>query len=177
MWRLSCCLLRGIVVCCCISLIVFSVGIAQRFSDVGREANSLLQERQQILDRIRENQERDEQEKRNRTQAIRQQRAQHALEKADAVPIDYQRMPLLPTEEELNGQQVWQLRPNRLTQSYRSFEQYIDTHFKLMREDCFRPLCDLIGALRRGEKIKKLYTNVRVLGPQWPPRCESAAKL
>ena len=61
-------------------------------------------------------------------------------------------LPLLPRTEELRWGGA-DPPPNRTVGSYASREEYIRTHFSLLREDFVRPLRDAIGTVRRGEAL------------------------
>ncbi|KAJ7332315.1 hypothetical protein JRQ81_014495 [Phrynocephalus forsythii] len=53
---------------------------------------------------------------------------------------DYRTLSLFPTYEELHGGEKPLLRPNLVAQPYESPALYLETHFRLLREDFVRPL-------------------------------------
>lgn len=63
-------------------------------------------------------------------------------------------IPEIPTEEELMGlfgiyrEQEVLLRPNLISQPWRSTEEYLEAHYKLLREDTVAPLRDAIAWVR-----------------------------
>lgn len=60
---------------------------------------------------------------------------------------DYRTIPIYPTPEELHQEQKPFLRPNLTSQRYTNTHVYLDTHFRLLREDFVRPLRDGIQQL------------------------------
>nr|XP_034979822.1 NFX1-type zinc finger-containing protein 1 [Zootoca vivipara] len=89
---------------------------------------------------------------------------------------EYRTMSIYPTYEEVNGSQKPFLRPNLISQPYESPAIYLDTHFRLLREDFVRPLREGIlqflqsledagpGRRRRFDDIQ-VYLDARVLAP------------
>lgn len=60
---------------------------------------------------------------------------------------DFRTIPIYPTPEELHQEQKPFLRPNLTSQRYTNTHVYLDTHFRLLREDFVRPLRDGIQQL------------------------------
>lgn len=60
---------------------------------------------------------------------------------------DFRTMPIYPTPEEIHQNEKPFLRPNITSQAYASSEIYLDTHFRLLREDFVRPLREGIKQL------------------------------
>lgn len=60
---------------------------------------------------------------------------------------DFRTIPIYPTPEEFHEDQRPFLRPNLTSQRYTSAHIYLDTHFRLLREDFVRPLRDGIQQL------------------------------
>ncbi|XP_033009836.1 LOW QUALITY PROTEIN: NFX1-type zinc finger-containing protein 1 [Lacerta agilis] len=88
---------------------------------------------------------------------------------------EYRAMSIYPTYEEvIHGQKPF-LRPNLISQPYESPAVYLDTHFRLLREDFVRPLREGIlqflqsledaGPGRRRFDDIRVYLNARVLAP------------
>lgn len=93
---------------------------------------------------------------------------------------DFRIIPIYPTPEEFHEDQRPFLRPNLTSQRYTSTHIYLDTHFRLLREDFVRPLRDGIqqilnsqenggarGPLLRTQRFDdiRVYFNTRVLLP------------
>lgn len=53
---------------------------------------------------------------------------------------DFRTIPIYPTPEEFHHDYRPFLRPNLITQRYTNTHLYLDTHFRLLREDFVRPL-------------------------------------
>ena len=69
-----------------------------------------------------------------------------------STPVDFRLMPVFPSAEEIlgaGGPPV--LRPNIVDGHYDTALQYLDTHFRLLREDCLAPLRDGVRAYLGGE--------------------------
>lgn len=67
---------------------------------------------------------------------------------------NFRTIPIYPTHEEFHADQRPFLRPNLTSQRYISTHIYLDTHFRLLREDFVRPLRDGI------QQILMCQTNV-----------------
>lgn len=59
---------------------------------------------------------------------------------------DFCLIPAFPTPEDIFLEPVWELKPNVVSGRYRSDAAYLDTHFRLLREDLVKPLRDGISA-------------------------------
>lgn len=78
---------------------------------------------------------------------------------------DYRDMPILPTSEEMLGQCAFEIQENMRT--YEKCEDYIQTHFMLLREDYIEPLRAGIKLFMEGRHSPKdlhVYTGVKVVG-------------
>lgn len=64
---------------------------------------------------------------------------------------DFRTIPIYPTPEEFHQDQKPFLRPNLTSQRYTNTHLYLDTHFRLLREDFVRPLHDGIQQLLRSQ--------------------------
>lgn len=64
---------------------------------------------------------------------------------------DFRFIPIYPTPEEFHQEHKPLLRPNLTSQRYSNTELYLDTHFRLLREDFVRPLREGIQQLRRSQ--------------------------
>ncbi|KAJ8358613.1 hypothetical protein SKAU_G00151380, partial [Synaphobranchus kaupii] len=62
---------------------------------------------------------------------------------------DFRTMSIYPTPEEIHSDQKPFLRPNITSRSYPSCQVYLDTHFRLLREDFVRPLREGIRQLQQ----------------------------
>jgi hypothetical protein len=61
-------------------------------------------------------------------------------------------LPVFPTDAELSNPPGY-LNPHRITEPYNSVPQYIETIYRLLREDCFGPLRDGIHELAREREL------------------------
>mmetsp|Transcript_59595 Transcript_59595/g.172594 ORF Transcript_59595/g.172594 Transcript_59595/m.172594 type:complete len:1690 (+) Transcript_59595:340-5409(+) len=78
---------------------------------------------------------------------------------------DYQEMPILPTSAEMLGQCAFEIQENMRT--YERCEDYVQTHFMLLREDYIEPLRAGIKLFMQGKHSPKdlhVYTGVKVVG-------------
>ena len=89
-------------------------------------------------------------------------------------PENFRELPILPSAEDLLLEDKPFLRPNIEEGKYKDLDQYLDIHFRLLREDYMRPLREGIrdykSSLTSGPFVKKvrdirLYHNVQVLMP------------
>ncbi|XP_053309484.1 NFX1-type zinc finger-containing protein 1 [Spea bombifrons] len=94
-------------------------------------------------------------------------------------PQDYRTMSVYPNYDEIHSNEKPFLRPNLLNNKYESTALYLDTHFRLLREDFVRPLRDGIQELleydedrgirkRRFDDIR-IYFDTRVVAPLCTP--------
>lgn len=77
----------------------------------------------------------------------------------------YQEMPILPTSAEMLGQCAFEIQENMRT--YEKCQDYIQTHFMLLREDYIEPLRTGIKQFMLGQHSPKdlhVYTGVKVVG-------------
>jgi len=77
-------------------------------------------------------------------------------------------LPILPTEVEISSQSPEPLPINRLCQTYNSIDEYLSTHFRLLREDCFASLRRAIQGFRKNSVPDNIsrYKNVKFTGIQ-----------
>ncbi|XP_067856716.1 NFX1-type zinc finger-containing protein 1-like isoform X2 [Heptranchias perlo] len=88
---------------------------------------------------------------------------------------NYRTMTIYPTYNEVHLEEKPFLRPNLITEKYANTEVYLDTHFRLLREDFVRPLregiLDLLqnyddkGLRRRKFDDIRVYFNTRIKVP------------
>uniref|UniRef100_A0A9J7Y8U9 Zinc finger, NFX1-type containing 1 n=1 Tax=Cyprinus carpio carpio TaxID=630221 RepID=A0A9J7Y8U9_CYPCA len=71
----------------------------------------------------------------------------------DAPPgeVDFRTMSIYPTLEEFHLDQKPFLRPNIMSQSFQNARIYLDTHFRLLREDFVRPLREGVKEILRNQ--------------------------
>ncbi|KAM9410372.1 NFX1-type zinc finger-containing protein 1 [Pholidichthys leucotaenia] len=69
----------------------------------------------------------------------------------DEVQQDFRDIPIYPTPEEFHQAHRPFLRPNLTTQRYTNAHLYLDTHFRLLREDFVRPLREGIQQLLQSQ--------------------------
>lgn len=65
---------------------------------------------------------------------------------------DFRTIPIYPTPQEFRQEHRPFLRPNITSQSYTNTHLYLDTHFRLLREDFVRPLREGIQQLLQNQK-------------------------
>ncbi|XP_031682929.1 NFX1-type zinc finger-containing protein 1-like isoform X2 [Oncorhynchus kisutch] len=75
-----------------------------------------------------------------------------AQEDAPPGEADFRTLPIYPTPKEFHQDQRSYLRPNLISQRYASGLLYLDTHFRLMREDFVRPLREGIQQLIQSQQ-------------------------
>lgn len=86
-------------------------------------------------------------------------------------------MPELPlsTEildpENIQSNETLFIPPNRITGPWKSSQEYLETHYKLLREDTIGPLRDAVAIFRNNQEMKdhkdySVYDKVRALRPQ-----------
>ncbi|CAF1207828.1 unnamed protein product [Adineta steineri] len=87
-----------------------------------------------------------------------------AIQSSDA----YRKLPIVPSLTEILSEQKPNLRGNIVNGTYESPEQYLDIHFRLLREDFVGPLRDgiqqYISKLPGKNSNLRIYENVRLLG-------------
>nr|XP_006003202.1 PREDICTED: NFX1-type zinc finger-containing protein 1 [Latimeria chalumnae] len=97
------------------------------------------------------------------------------MDAEEDVPDNYRTMAIYPTYEEVHQEDKPFLRPNIISGKYASTEIYLDTHFRLLREDFLRPLregiMDLLhsyddqGLRRRRFDDIRVYFDTRIIAP------------
>ncbi|XP_073443907.1 NFX1-type zinc finger-containing protein 1-like isoform X2 [Dendrobates tinctorius] len=87
---------------------------------------------------------------------------------------DFRQLSVYPTYEDISLFQKPSMRPNIIDGSYADARSYLDTHFRLMREDFIRPLRDGISALVALKKEDldnakiddiRIYFDAKILSP------------
>ncbi|NXL91409.1 ZNFX1 protein, partial [Alectura lathami] len=85
---------------------------------------------------------------------------------ADSQQETYLTMPIYPTYNELHHDEKPFLRPNIVSGRYESTSIYLDTHFRLLREDFVRPLregiLDLLQSFEDKSLRKKKFDDIRI---------------
>ncbi|XP_035284019.1 NFX1-type zinc finger-containing protein 1-like isoform X2 [Anguilla anguilla] len=92
---------------------------------------------------------------------------------------DFRLMSVFPTYEDMHATELPFLRPNIVGEKFQDGETYLDTHFRLLREDFIKPLRDGISQLlqfegkdlrqRRFDDVR-IYFNARILAPVCTPK-------
>ncbi|RIA83764.1 P-loop containing nucleoside triphosphate hydrolase protein [Glomus cerebriforme] len=72
----------------------------------------------------------------------------------------FRRIPIIPTEEEMLAPPPKDLPINIIDEPYDSHEEYLETHYKLLREDCISPLREGIRLLQT--QPEELNSNLRI---------------
>ena len=88
-------------------------------------------------------------------------------------PGDFRKLFVIPTSKDIQPDYKPFIRKNRIFGSYKSADEYLDVQFRLLREDCIRPLRDGIREYlknrSRGENKRlqdiRVYENARILEP------------
>eukprot|EP00029_Vermamoeba_vermiformis_P008219 TRINITY_DN3782_c0_g1_i1.p1 TRINITY_DN3782_c0_g1~~TRINITY_DN3782_c0_g1_i1.p1 ORF type:complete len:1656 (-),score=450.40 TRINITY_DN3782_c0_g1_i1:84-5051(-) len=91
--------------------------------------------------------------------------------KADAEELDYRELPIFPTAEEtsIDANQTRQTLPTNITVGkYNSAHDYLNTHFRLLREDCITSIRDGIKSFKNNKNVPgvQIYRNVKLRGLQ-----------
>eukprot|EP00929_Paragymnodinium_shiwhaense_P039270 TRINITY_DN20652_c0_g1_i2.p1 TRINITY_DN20652_c0_g1~~TRINITY_DN20652_c0_g1_i2.p1 ORF type:complete len:1666 (-),score=480.01 TRINITY_DN20652_c0_g1_i2:338-5335(-) len=89
--------------------------------------------------------------------------AEHCTELMEA--DDYKEMPILPTSQEMLGQCAFEIQANMRT--YEKCDDYLQTHFMLLREDYIEPLragIKLFMEDKHSPKDLHVYTGVKIVG-------------
>ncbi|KYR00595.1 NF-X1-type zinc finger-containing protein [Tieghemostelium lacteum] len=77
--------------------------------------------------------------------------------------FSYKSVSIVPEQGELRSKRpIGALRPLK-EGTYTSGEEYLDTHFMLLREDMIRPLKDALDSYEKGGRSPNLYRNVQFL--------------
>uniref|UniRef100_A0A8C2WIA0 Zinc finger NFX1-type containing 1 n=1 Tax=Cyclopterus lumpus TaxID=8103 RepID=A0A8C2WIA0_CYCLU len=88
-------------------------------------------------------------QERSREGTLRSDKDTYALLPTTEMQQDFRTIPIYPTPEEFQQEQRPFLRPNLTSQRYTNTHLYLDTHFRLLREDFVRPLREGIQQLVR----------------------------
>uniref|UniRef100_A0A8C3N3A4 Zinc finger NFX1-type containing 1 n=1 Tax=Geospiza parvula TaxID=87175 RepID=A0A8C3N3A4_GEOPR len=101
------------------------------------------------------------------------------MQPQDGQAESYRFMSIYPTYDEIHGNEKPFLRPNFVSGKYESTSIYLDTHFRLLREDFVRPLREGIMEVlqnlqdRNLRKRKfddiRIYFDVRIIAPSCTP--------
>ncbi|XP_035285223.1 NFX1-type zinc finger-containing protein 1-like [Anguilla anguilla] len=118
------------------------------------------------------------QEKRDGT--LRSGNYSFLLERQDEEAIeDFRLMSVFPTYEDVHATELPFLRSNIVGQKFQDGETYLDTHFRLLREDFIKPLRDGISQLLQfeGKDLRHgrfndihIYFNVQIMVPVCTPK-------
>ncbi|KAH3744627.1 hypothetical protein Pelo_13974 [Pelomyxa schiedti] len=97
----------------------------------------------------------------------------HTNASAPTMDSDFRSLSVFPSTDEILrvpfGNLSSNLRPNRVLGKYPSIENYLDTHFQLLREDCIAPLREGIQEyIKKQTKSRdlRIYHNVQLQGIQ-----------
>uniref|UniRef100_A0A7N6AWJ7 RZ-type domain-containing protein n=1 Tax=Anabas testudineus TaxID=64144 RepID=A0A7N6AWJ7_ANATE len=90
-------------------------------------------------------------EERSREGTLRSDRDTYALLPTGGDNPDFRTIPIYPTPEEFQQDHRPFLRPNLTSQRYTNTHLYLDTHFRLLREDFVRPLREGIQQLLQNQ--------------------------
>ncbi|KAI1902280.1 hypothetical protein AGOR_G00043080 [Albula goreensis] len=91
----------------------------------------------------------------------------------------FRRMSVFPTYNDFHANERPFLRPNKVGETFRDSETYLDTHFRLLREDFLKPLRDGISHLLQfdGKDLRRgrfddirMYFSTRILFPVCTPK-------
>lgn len=94
--------------------------------------------------------------------------SKYELEKTDHLPEEWRKKPEIPTVEELSAGAV-ELSTNLIDGAYESVEEYLETHYELLREDAIAGLREAIAYIRKYPHSNDthevaIYENVSVHG-------------
>ncbi|NXP31996.1 ZNFX1 protein, partial [Leiothrix lutea] len=101
------------------------------------------------------------------------------MQSQDGQEESYRIMSIYPTYEEIHGNEKPFLRPNFVSGRYESTSIYLDTHFRLLREDFVRPLregiMEVLQNLQDRNLRKKKFDDIRIYFDARiiAPRCTS----
>ncbi|NWV46672.1 ZNFX1 protein, partial [Daphoenositta chrysoptera] len=101
------------------------------------------------------------------------------MQPQDGQEESYRIMSIYPTYDEIHGNEKPVLRPNFVSGRYESTSIYLDTHFRLLREDFVRPLregiMEVLHSLHDRNLRKKKFDDIRVYFDARiiAPRCAS----
>lgn len=90
-------------------------------------------------------------------------------ESTDDYKAEWRKRPEVPTTEELM-RDVVDLPMNVIDGPYRSVDEYLETHYELLREDAFSGLRDAVGHMRKAPESDDtqdvaIYENVSIYNP------------
>ncbi|XP_061109480.1 NFX1-type zinc finger-containing protein 1-like isoform X2 [Conger conger] len=92
---------------------------------------------------------------------------------------DFRLMSVFPTYEDVHTTKLPFLRPNIVEEKFKDGETYLDTHFRLLREDFIKPLRDGISQLLhfKGKDLRqgrfddiRIYFNAQIITPVCTPK-------
>ena len=100
------------------------------------------------------------------------QRDRGKAQEPDA-PGDFRKLSVIPSSRDIQPEMKPFIRKNRVHGSYKNADEYLDVQFRLLREDCIRPLREGIKEYRRnksrGENKRlqdiRVYKHARILEP------------
>ncbi|NXR63910.1 ZNFX1 protein, partial [Rhadina sibilatrix] len=101
------------------------------------------------------------------------------MQSQDRQEESYRTMSIYPTYDEIHGNEKPFLRPNFVFRKYESTGIYLDTHFRLLREDFVRPLregiMEVLQNLQERNLRKKKFDDIRIYFDARiiAPRCTS----
>lgn len=80
---------------------------------------------------------------------------------------DFRRLPTIPTQNDLEVNQEIPLRPLKTKDGYVNGEEYLDTHYRLIREDLLAPLRERIAEIKAERYYEglDLFRGVQILYP------------
>lgn len=88
------------------------------------------------------------------------------MQPQDGQEESYRIMSIYPTYDEIHGNKKPVLRPNFVSGRYESTSVYLDTHFRLLREDFVRPLregiMEVLQSLQDRNLRKKKFDDIRI---------------
>ncbi|CAF2702168.1 unnamed protein product [Rotaria sp. Silwood2] len=147
-----------------IELLLTKVEIKSLVRQEYEETKTVLDE---VLERLKEIE--------NRRQP-KKQKVNHNMGNNDNTPPldDYRQLNIVPDIKEILSETTTYLRKNIIDGVYDNPHQYLDIHFRLLREDFLGPLHDGIDQYIYNVEGKnfnvRIYENVRSLGPRLNPR-------
>ena len=128
--------------------------------DFKREVKSLLKRRREVVV-----------EERKKTNAEQEPKKTKRIDVEKLQPDDFREMSIYPLDKELFSEEKPFLRQNKVetTAKYKDFHDYLDVHFRLLREDFVSPLREGIREIiknipdRERSQNLYIYENVEVL--------------
>lgn len=100
-------------------------------------------------------------------------------ESTDNYKAEWRKQPEVPTTEELMRDDV-HVPMNVIDGPYQSVDEYLQTHYELLREDAFSGLRDAVGHMRKAPESDDtqdvaIYENVSIYKP--PPQAHALARI